>query len=205
MLEDESMEGDDYYLSLQNEYLYLKYKYGLAAIPGKLWNLLRLRPSNFPCLRLAQFSELLFREPQLFQQLVQRSDSISVDLFRGCEPHEYWNTHYSFGKKCRSHSAQLGASTVELVFINTFAPVLFAYGAFMARDELSEEAVAIWERVPFEENHITKFYREKGFPAKSALDSQAILELHHFYCQEKKCTRCRIGGCILSKSLSCDE
>lgn len=202
MLEDESVENDEYYRALQNEYSYLKYKYGLSAIPCKLWNLLRLRPSNFPCLRLAQFSELLFREPQLFQKLVQQPETVSVDLLRGAEPHEYWRTHYFFGKNCRMHSAQLGTKTAELVFINTLVPVLFAYGNFMAREDLTEKASNILEGVPFEENHITRFYREKGFPARNALDSQAILELHRFYCQEKKCPLCRIGGTILGKSLS---
>ncbi|MDR1757483.1 MAG: DUF2851 family protein [Bacteroidales bacterium] len=188
---------DSYYKSLQYEYQYLKQKYGLIPMGVDRWNYLRLHPRNFPCIRLAQFSEILHRYPSLFQMIVQNRDRHLPEKLLACTPHEYWETHYYFGKCTRARSAAIGKSTVQLLIINTVITILMAYSRFHGNENVEEYALQLLENLDFEENNITKKYREAGFPDKGALYSQAILELHSHYCQSKRCLSCDIAGIIL--------
>ena len=201
--EPETLEGDSYYRTLQDEYRYLRYKYGLSPIPLKTWNLLRLRPQNFPCVRLAQLSECLYRIPDLMEQLLHCGDVTSLTHISGFVPSEYWETHrHHFGRGSPRHSCQIGSQTVDLLVINTVVPVRLAYATFHGNDGMKEKAFSLLEQVGFENNVITRQYVEAGFPNGSALYSQAILELNKNYCVPKQCLRCDIGCLILKRKNS---
>lgn len=193
----ERPEMDDYYNKLRYEYDYLKYKYGLTPIAAYHWNLLRLRPQNFPCVRLAQFSELLYRIPNLFQMFV---DNQSVDCLRclfKIEPPAYWQTHFHFGKVTNFHKIEVGQTTWTLLLINTVIPALFAYNRFTGNEAMQEKAVAMLEQLPFEDNKLTRLFRNTPFPRVTSLDSQALIELYQYYCKSKKCLECSIGDTII--------
>lgn len=205
MLEAErtgDLENDDYYRMLQDEYRYLRYKYGLVPIPVKMWNLLRLRPQNFPCVRLAQLSECLYRIPDLMDQLLHCGRVEALTHISGFTPNEYWETHRHFGRSSPRHSCQIGEQTVNLLVINTIVPVRLAYATFHGDETVREEAFSLLEEVGFEDNVITRQYVKAGFPNRSALYSQALLELHKNYCLPKQCLRCDIGCLILKRKSS---
>jgi hypothetical protein len=197
----ESLPEDAYYTQLQQEYAYLQHKYRLTPINPACWNLLRLRPQNFPCLRLAQFSELFYTNPSIIQDIINNNNAYKqlTTLFR-CHPHPYWKAHHHFGKLSpKKHTVVMGEQTVNLLFINAIIPILYAYAHFRGDEQLQAQALNLYETVPFEENYITKRYREAGFPAYNALFSQAILELHEYYCTRRRCAECGIGCWILGK------
>ena len=197
MLEHETC--DEYYKSLQDEYNYLKYKYKLTPIPEKCWLFLRMRPNNFPTIRIAQLAELLFHHPNLFADLTQFEDKAQgYRLFNG-EPHDYWKRHYLFGKESKAHCTTPGSSTTDLLLINSAIPIRFAYGNFCGNAALQEQALDLLEQLPFELNQITRKYKEAGFPRQSAACSQAILELHKYYCTPKRCLQCQIGIKIIGE------
>ena len=205
MLEAErtgELENDTYYRMLQDEYRYLRYKYGLTSIPVKTWNLLRLRPQNFPCVRLAQLSECLYRIPDLIEQLLNCQSAESLAHISGFVPNEYWETHRHFGKSSPHHSCQIGEQTVALLAINTVVPIRLAYATFHGDNAMKEDVFLLLEKVGFENNVITRQYVEAGFPNGSALHSQGILELHQHYCTPKQCLRCDIGCMILRRESS---
>lgn len=197
MLEKE--EEDTYYQILQSEYQYLKYKYNLIPIQEKNWNYLRLRPPNFPCIRLAQLSELLFRSPDLFHKLLYDEKAVSDNRCLSYPPDDYWQTHFYFGKTTHRRNVSLGEGAANLLLINTVVPVLFAYATFHGDEKMQIRALTILENIAFEENSITHFYREAGFPSDGALYSQAILELNKNYCPRKLCLKCAIGSAILRR------
>ena len=197
MLEHEPC--DEYYKSLQDEYNYLKYKYKLTPIPEKCWLFLRMRPNNFPTIRIAQLAELLFHHPNLFADLTRFEDKRQgYRLFNG-EPHDYWKRHYLFGKESKAHCTTPGPSTIDLLLINSAIPIRFAYGNFCGNAALQEQALDLLEQLPFELNHITRKYKEAGFPSQNAACSQAILELHKYYCTPKRCLQCQIGVKIIGE------
>lgn len=198
MLEEELPE-DSYYQKLQMEYQYLRYKYGLLAVPAKVWNLLRLRPRNFPCLRLAQLSECLYRIPDIIEQILSGKTMLPLQSISEFEPHEYWKNHLHFGRSSPEHSGVIGRKTLDLLLINTVIPVRLAYSVFRGETDLYVQAMGLLEQIPFERNSITKLYAEVGFPADHALYSQAILELHSRFCSRKLCLKCDLGCLILKR------
>jgi hypothetical protein len=199
LLEQLPDEPDSYFESLQSEYDYLKYKYGLTPIPAKIWNLLRLRPQNFPCVRLAQLSECLYRIPELMELLLNDAD---ISLLRGVslfEPSDYWKSHLHFGRDSPTRPRKIGQQTFNLLVINVVVPVRLAYAAFRGDDAGRDHTMALLETCDFESNHITRQYVSAGFPSGHALYSQAILELYKGYCTPKRCANCDIGCLILRK------
>ncbi|MCQ2285668.1 MAG: DUF2851 family protein [Bacteroidales bacterium] len=198
LLEDNDI-ADKYYEALQSEYYYLKYKYSLVSIAPSQWNKLRLRPSNFPCLRLAQFSEILHHLPHLFQTIISEDERLKPTDFQNCIPHEYWRTHYEFGKEVERHNQRLGDCAVNLIYINTILPIMYTYGIFSGKNQITEKAVWMLKELPFENNSLTRPFKGCGFPHENAEQSQAILELRQKYCYEKKCLFCPIGKGLLQK------
>lgn len=199
MLEQPPDEGDAYCCSLRDEYSYLRYKYGLAPIPVETWNLLRLRPQNFPCVRLAQLSECLYRIPDIIEHLLTDDGLEVLSDLPGFEPHDYWKTHLHFGRASPSHHCMIGTAAFGLLVINVVVPVRLAYAAFRGDEAASERALALLEEAAFERNSITRQYVAAGFPDANALYSQAILELYRHYCTRKRCAYCDIGCLILRR------
>lgn len=189
---------DVYYKSLQMEYQYLKRKYKLMPIRENHWNYLRLRPQNFPCLRLAQVCEIFHNVPQLFQKIMMSENIQNYYKILQFTPHPYWETHYSFENSTTKHNIKMGENTANSIIINAFISIIFAYSCFMGNERMQEHAIDLLSLLPFEMNFITKKYKNWGFPAESALHSQAILELNNHYCSSKKCLDCLIGQTILS-------
>lgn len=190
---------DDYFNALKYEYDYLRYKYQLMAIQPFHWNLLRMRPQNFPCVRLAQFSRLLYALPDLLNAILQQFQiPVLLNLFI-MEANPYWRTHYHFGRKTHQHSVSMGKQTASLLLINTVLPVLFAYYRFSGQEEQLEEVFSMLELLDCEDNMITRKFKNTPFPMRNAMDSQALIELYTYYCREKKCLNCAIGECVVKK------
>jgi len=200
----EELSYDSYYTQLQQEYAYLQQKYRLTSINSACWNLLRLRPQNFPCLRLAQLSELFFVHPSIIQDIIDHNLSYNeLRSFFRCSPHSYWKTHRHFGKSSSSKGGiMMGDTTINLLFINAIIPVLYAYAHFHGNELWQMQTLNMYDTISFEENHITKHYRDAGFPAYNALFSQAVLELYQYYCTRRRCVECDVGCRILKKMKS---
>lgn len=188
---------DAYSDLLATEYRHLKQKFSLEPLQQSVWRFMRMRPSNFPTVRLAQFAGLIHHTEGWFAQMLELR---SVEEFRAMfQPPvtEYWNTHYRFGKSAAKRSRLLGAGSIDILLINTVVPFLFIYGRQKGQPAYEERAINLLERLNAEQNTIVKKWGERGVKAMSALDSQALLELKANYCNEKKCLICSIGNRIL--------
>jgi hypothetical protein len=197
--------NDEYYQLLHIEYQYLKYKYRLIPIHPSSWNYLRLRPKNFPCIRLAQLSELLYQTPLLFKQLLEGCYAEQLIRLMLCQPDSYWELHSKFGRPAKMGDISLKKESIELLVINTLVPILYAYAEFHGSESLQLQAIEILEQLSFEENYITRQYRAWGFPSKGAVFSQGILELKQHYCLRQACINCDIGKGILRHSFRQDK
>lgn len=192
---------DAYYDSLKYEYDYLRYKYQLDPIGVHHWNLLRLRPPNFPCVRLAQFASLLHRfSSDLLSQFIHQSSVEDLSNILSVDAGDYWKNHYHFGKETMlPHSVSLGSTAVNLLLINTVIPILFAFHRFSGNEHDLEKTIQLLEKLPFEDNKLTRVYKKTPFSQKTAFDSQALIELWEHYCKEKKCLDCGVGESIVGK------
>jgi hypothetical protein len=189
-----------YPISLQREYRFLKKKYGLKAIDVSLWKFLRMRPDNFPTIRLAQFSALMIRSNHLFSLILKLKEKKEVkNLFENLEPASYWSTHYHFGKETRFKSQGLGTNSIHNLIINTVCLFLYAYGSHLNDEQLVGRAFKLLEELPAEQNAIVQKFRNAGVVINSAYASQSVLQLNKNYCSLKKCLHCSIGVKILNK------
>ena len=196
----EAALADSYYQRMRSEYLFLQHKFNLTPIDHQLWRFLRLRPQNFPHIRIAQLANLYYSRRAGLSQLVAAKtvDQLCETLATQVTP--YWQTHYAFGVDSPKNEKRLSRSSLLLVIINTAIPILFAYGRHQYDEGLCDRAFDLLEQLQPEHNHITRMWQECGLEVRSAGDSQALIQLKNEYCNRKDCLRCRIGFEYLKKS-----
>jgi len=192
--------GEDVYgKELGKEYAFLCHKHKLTGqeLKPHQWNFLRLRPANFPTLRLAQLAALLHRPQALFSVLLHTASVQAYeDIFR-VPVSVYWQKHYLFGKESKASRKRMGKSSARNLIINVVVPLLAAYAAFSGERQYLEKALYLLEELKEESNKITRQYEQLGWKAKTAADNQAALGLFKNYCRPVNCLRCAIGNKIL--------
>ncbi|MDD4008349.1 MAG: DUF2851 family protein [Fermentimonas sp.] len=191
-------EFDDYYYKLQNEYSFLKVKYRLKSPDDNQMRRLRVRPGSFPEMRIAQLAALLQKSGRLFSTFLEKEDYDQMTSHFKTEPSVYWQTHYSFSKKSGRNNKILGKSSLDILIINTVAPILFAYGKKTLQEEYCIRAQYLLESIKPENNSITREFSGAGVIPKNAMESQALIQLKKEYCDKRKCLYCRIGHKLLS-------
>ncbi|MDR3250058.1 MAG: DUF2851 family protein [Tannerella sp.] len=185
--------SDPYLQSLRREYDFLRKKYDLQPVEGYLFKKLRVRPVNFPHVRLAQLATLLINNDTLFSKILETDDLNDLRTFFDVKPSRYWSTHYNFGSASPERSKSLGKGTANIILINTVIPILFAYGMYKQQPDYCERALLFLENLPPESNSIVKIFGNAGITANNAGDTQALIQLRREYCDRKKCLYCRIG------------
>ncbi len=186
-----------YLQDLQNEFEFLKNKYRIIPLKKELFKYSRLRPANFPELRLAQFSALLHHAPEVFTSPQQLLDDKSIYNKFNFLCSDYWQNHYHLEGQSQSKAIQLGRQSIENTIINTFAPFLFFYAKKTGQVLLEQTALMLWQSCQFEVNNISKLFADKKSVLKTAADSQALIHLFQSYCKNKQCLTCGIGAGIL--------
>ncbi len=191
---------DDYSQKLTKEYNFLATKYNLQKkLDSSRWKLLRLRPVNFPHIRIAQFASLIYYSNKLFSKILDNQEIKYLQELFICDPSDYWKSHYTFdSEKSKQHLKKLGIQSINTIIINTIIPFLFAYASKTGNETLKEKAILLLEEIPAEKNNIINNWNNIGIKCDSAYDSQALLQLKKNYCNEKKCLRCRIGHKVLT-------
>jgi hypothetical protein len=196
MLDQKFAEGS-YPAKLVKEYRFLAHKYGLQAMNPASWKFLRMRPTNFPTMRIAQLAALLHSRNHLFSRVLEARSSEELSEIFSCEASAFWQEHYHFGAHSPRHSSALGHTAISGLFINVVAPVLFAYGNAIGQETYKEKALDILSALEPEDNRITRQWQEMGFANPSAYHSQGLMGLRELYCERKRCLECAIGQKIL--------
>ena len=199
-LEDEPPESfDEFSRELRAEFEFLRHKHNLhgTALAAHEWNFLRLRPANFPTVRLAQLVALLHARPTLFDALLTARDGRALEQFFRAPLPDYWQTHTRPGRPGKV--APLGRSSVHLLRTNTVVPLRVAYARSVGNLEQVEAALSLLDQLPAEHNHLTDAYETAGFRHTCAADSQALLALQRSYCAPRRCVHCGIGASLLRR------
>lgn len=187
----------DYHQKLKSEYNYLKHKFKLdqtSVIPAKFF---RLRPDNFPSIRLSQLASLYSHNPNLFSNLIKAENPEIIYEILSVEPSLFWQTHYSFKKEHSKKSKSLSKTFADLLIINTIVPVKFSYSRAMGKDP-ENEILEMLQQVKAEKNSmVEKFNHLRINTAKNALQSQALIELKNNYCNKNRCLQCALGVHLL--------
>jgi len=189
-----------YYRLLQQEYRFLKHKFDLKPLENTLYKSLRIRPSNFPHVKIAQLAALWVQHDTLFSIMLEAGNLRQIKKIFRVPPSDYWETHYHFQQASGKKEKLVGEQTLNILLINTIVPMLFAYGYQNNLSEYTDRAVEILERLPAEKNKIISLFSKGGLSPRHAGDTQSIIQLKREYCEKKKCLFCRIGFQLLKRT-----
>lgn len=192
---------EDYAVMLKKEYLFLKKKHQLQPI-SYLMNFLRMRPSNFPTIRLAQLAMLVHESSHLFSKILEANDLETIKKLLSVTANDYWHYHYILNEPSAFKTKKMGKMMVENILINTVIPVLFSYAMHHNKEGLKQKAIEWLQQLPKEKNSITNKWENCSVKHENAFDSQALLYLKKNYCAVKRCLNCAIGNNILKKQVT---
>lgn len=185
---------DEWPQQLITEYHFLRKKYQLVPIDKHLWRFLRMRPMNFPTLRLAQFASFMVQTQSLLSRLIDcKTIEDLIAVFSTITTSPYWESHYMFDKPTVKVIKKLGTNAVNLLLINAILPFLFVYGRATDNDTLCNRVLDFFSKIPGEVNTITKKWKAAGMDVRTAFNTQALIGLKNDYCDHKRCLECRIG------------
>ena len=195
---NESLLGDDYFLLLRNEYSFHYKKYNLKGLDTHLWKFMRLRPANFPTIRIAQLATLIHQSSALFSRILEIDNLNEIYKLFDVTASVYWDTHYRFNKASSENKPKhLGETVFQNLVINTIVPLIFVYGEQHLNQSLKDRALNFLEQLPPEQNQITEKWTKLGIESRTAFESQALLQLKKQYCENKRCLHCQLGAKII--------
>jgi hypothetical protein len=192
-------DKDAYLQQRYHDYQFFAKKYQLTPLLASSWKFGRMRPANFPTIRLAQFAVLVHQSSHLFSKIIQEQDVERLQQLFRVELKGYWERHYRLGVSTLPKTKRLGKGSINLILINTVAPFLLAYGRYRGDTDCTERALELLQAVDPEKNTVIEQWRALKLKAKHALDSQALLQLKKHYCDKKRCLDCHFGHKILQQ------
>lgn len=190
--------ADKYPAMLQKEFVFYRKKYQLKPVDGELF-FLRMRPANFPTIRLAQLAMLIHNSQHLFSKIKETELVSEVKKMLSVEANDYWHYHYRFGEEAEYKVKRLGKQMTDNIIINTVVPILFSYGLHHEDEVYKEKAIRWLEEISPEKNSITQSFERLNYANNSAFDSQALIQLKNEYCEKKFCLQCAIGNSLFKK------
>lgn len=201
MLDPTQHTADTYYQHLCREYAFLANKFSLQPMEPQAWKLFRIRPQNFPYRRIAMLAHYLHGGFKLMTDIIEATDEKALRALFEVNLTGYWATHLNFDKPLTQPLPALSNRSIDIVLINTVAPLLYARGELTDDYGMTEKAVALLESLKPENNSIVANFTYAGIPCDDALTSQALIELKRNYCESRKCIYCKIGHWLLSQTI----
>jgi hypothetical protein len=195
----EVAKGDEYYQSLKKEFSFLEHKFLLKEnkLDKAQWRFLRLRPANFPTVRIAQLTQLLHKSTQLFSEILELDNMVAVQKKFSVEVSAYWQTHYSFGKESKKPHGNIGEESLENILINSVIPTLAAYAIETGDEKYFDRGLTFLQNLRPENNSIIRAWLDLDLRATNAFDSQGMIEQMNSFCKKRNCLNCAVGAAIL--------
>ncbi len=195
-LEVESDE--DYPNLLKREFAVMRSKFDLLTMPAERWKFMRMRPVNFPTVRLVQLAQMIYRHGCLFSKTKEAVTASDAKKLFDVEASSYWDTHFRLAEASNtSKPKHLGEGTADVLMINAIIPLLFCYGQFHKDTACCDKAMRFLEETAAEDNTVIRHFSNIGWMAENAMQSQALLHLYNRYCRRKRCLECSIGNVLL--------
>jgi len=192
---------DQYYKDLIREFRILSSKYSIQPLHGWIWKFARLRPSNFPTIRISQLAGMLADTGGLFSRLLEVKEIRQLKGLFEVRASSYWDDHYVFGSEKTGKAKKTGSQATDILLINAVIPLLFVYGKSRGLPEYSERSVSFLEKIRAEKNSITDDWSSAGIEADSAFITQGLIQLREQYCKKRRCLDCRIGFRMISSGV----
>ena len=193
----EGYPHDEYILNLKRDFVYLSKKYNIEPMSASQWRLTKIYPNNHPILRLSQITTLLAETPHIMDRILECRTSDDTNALFSTPTQPYWVTHYTHAKESKSVAKRMGRTKTDLLAINLVVQMQFAYSDYTQSEMLRQRALTLLEEIPAESNSIIKQWNSYGKIARTAYDSQALLQLAFEYCHHHRCEECPVGRRII--------
>ncbi len=193
---DEDIDNE-YHKLLKQEYKLIKSKFNISGLDKHQWKFLRLRPANFPTVKIALAAKLIYQSSSLFSKILQAKNIDELYKLFNVSLSSFWETHYTFEKESIKRTKHLGKASINTIIINVIIPFLFNYGQQRKIQDLQDRAISFLEQIKAENNSIIRYWNKIGVSADNAFQTQALLQLYNNYCLKKKCLSCKIGYKIM--------
>uniref|UniRef100_UPI004049F1D1 DUF2851 family protein n=1 Tax=Gelidibacter sp. TaxID=2018083 RepID=UPI004049F1D1 len=194
-LEDEVQEP--YYLNLVKDYTFLKQKFSLSNMSVVSPQFFRLRPPNFPTIRLSQLAMLYHQHQNLFSKIIEADTIDTLYKLFDVNTSDFWKTHFTFSKSSKSSTKKLTQPFIDLIIINTILPIKFAYAKHQGKFN-HESILEIACQISNEQNSIIEKFNSIKPMATTSMQSQALIQLKTNYCDKNKCLQCSIGNALVN-------
>ena len=188
----DSDKEDQYFSDLKFRYYYLLQKYQLEKPIIAPVQFFKLRPDNFPTIRLSQLAALYHSQQNLFSKIIQLNSALAIYQFFEVSASSYWSSHYQFDKESPKKKKLMSKSFIDLLIINTILPIQFAYAQSLGKEN-SEDLIQLLVAISPEKNSIIDKFKSFGITSKNAFETQSLLQLKKEYCNKSKCLECAIG------------
>lgn len=188
---------DKYLRGLQNEFEFLRHKYTLSPLSRGIFKFSRLRPANFPTVRLAQLAALVHHNSRLISAPQEFGSRAVLMAALGVPAQGYWKQHYTMDGAAMGRELCLGSASAESLIINAFAPFLFFYSKKLGKPALSDLSLQLLQGSAFEANMKSRLFTAKKSLLATAADSQGLIHLYDHYCSKKQCLKCGIAASVL--------
>ena len=195
LLENDVQEP--YVLELQNEFHFLSQKFMLSQQGVLPLQFFRLRPPNFPTIRLSQLANLYYREQNLFSKVINATSLKEFYQLFSVATSAFWETHYTFNKASKKTTKKVTKAFIDLLLINTIIPLKFSYAKHQG-EQIDEEITLLMQQLASEKNSIINKFNSLKKVSTSALQSQALLQLKNEYCSKNKCLQCAVGNVLIT-------
>jgi hypothetical protein len=191
---------NDYVKGLFHDYSFGRKKYTLQdPVVAHLWKFMRMRPANFPTLRLAQFAAIVIGNPHLFSLFLHEQEYKMIEERLRLPLSGFWNNHYHFDKSVRTYNPVIGKQAIQVLAVNVIAPLRAAYAQYVGDQSYMDSALNLLQQLPAERNKVIKAFDHIHFNKKTAFDSQAMINLYDKFCSQKQCLNCDIGIALMKK------
>lgn len=191
---------DIYYLELSNEYQFIKQKFNLSNLNVTPLQFFRLRPPNFPTIRLSQLAVLYHKQQSLFSKIMNTKSIEALYTLLSVTSSFFWETHFTFNKTSKKSKKVITKSFIDLLLINTIIPLKFSYAKHQGK-VIDDDIVEIIQSINSEKNSIVDTFNDLNPVSTSALQSQALLQLKSEYCDKNKCLQCAVGNALLNRNM----
>ena len=184
---------DEYILKMKSNFQYLKNKYGIAPMNASQWSLGKIHPNNHPILRLSQAAMFLASVRNVMDRILECRTAKDVNALFGVETSKYWYSRYTPANDSDKIAKRIGQMKTDLLGINLVVQMQFAYGSYINNETLRSRAMSLLENISAEDNSIVRSWNRHGKLAKTAFDSQALIQLRNEYCRQNSCDDCPVG------------
>lgn len=177
-------------------YLVQKHQLVVPIIPPLIF--FKLRPENFPTIRLAQLAMLYNKQQNLFSKIMDCNSIDEICKLLDADVSIYWQNHYHFEKGNTTKKRKITKSFIDLIIINTIVPLQFAFAKYNGKDN-DEIVLHLLRELKPEANNIIDKFQNIGIKSTDAFMTQSLIQLKTEYCNKHRCLSCSIGLELLKK------